>query len=155
MWDLHCLTRDQTQIPWFGRLSLNHWTAREVPGLFFSAGGDSEPWFCWGFTLEPPSPSLTKWGSGWTMSKGSFRSRVPRAHFCLKWCPPVCPLLSCCHYLSLLKPSYRHQQSRGILDAHGQPGQPQHSEALYVWGMAFWTDLWRVSLCLNNWQTWI
>ena len=33
MWDLSFLTRDQTHIPYIGRRSLNHWTAREVPHL--------------------------------------------------------------------------------------------------------------------------
>ena len=31
MWDLSSLTRDRTRTPCIGRLSLNHWTAREVP----------------------------------------------------------------------------------------------------------------------------
>ena len=33
MWDLSSLTRDQTHIPCIGRWILNHWTAREVPGM--------------------------------------------------------------------------------------------------------------------------
>ena len=32
MWDLSSLTRDGTHTPCLGRQSLNHWTAREVPG---------------------------------------------------------------------------------------------------------------------------
>ena len=31
MWDLSSLTRDRTRTPCFGRRSLNHRTAREVP----------------------------------------------------------------------------------------------------------------------------
>ena len=30
MWDLSCLTRDQTHNPSFGRQNLHHYTAREV-----------------------------------------------------------------------------------------------------------------------------
>ena len=33
MWDLSFLTRDRTYIPCTGRLSLNHWTSREVLAL--------------------------------------------------------------------------------------------------------------------------
>ena len=33
IWGLSSLTKDQTHIPCVGRQSLNHWTAREVPGL--------------------------------------------------------------------------------------------------------------------------
>ena len=33
MWDLISLTRDQTRAPCIGRL-LNHWTTREVLGVF-------------------------------------------------------------------------------------------------------------------------
>ena len=35
MWDLSSLTRDRTLTPCIGRQSLDHWTAREVPGFFF------------------------------------------------------------------------------------------------------------------------
>ena len=37
MWDLSSLTRDRTRTPCIGRRSLNHWTAREVPGLSVEA----------------------------------------------------------------------------------------------------------------------
>ena len=35
MWDLSSPTRDRTHTPCIGRQSLNHWTAREVPSLWF------------------------------------------------------------------------------------------------------------------------
>ena len=35
MWDLSSLTRDWTCVPCIGRQTLNHWTTREVPALFF------------------------------------------------------------------------------------------------------------------------
>ena len=34
MWDLKCLTRDWTHIPYIRRCSPNHWPAREVPSHF-------------------------------------------------------------------------------------------------------------------------
>ena len=34
MWDFSVLTRDRTRTPYIGTLSLNHWTAREVPWPF-------------------------------------------------------------------------------------------------------------------------
>ena len=30
MWDLSCLTRDRTRVPYIGRRILNHWTTREI-----------------------------------------------------------------------------------------------------------------------------
>ena len=33
MWDLSSLIRDQTCVPYAGRQILNHWTAKEVPGV--------------------------------------------------------------------------------------------------------------------------
>ena len=35
IWDLISWARDQTLTPWIGRQSLNHWTTREAPFLFF------------------------------------------------------------------------------------------------------------------------
>ena len=35
IWDLSSPMRDRTRTPCIGRRSLNHWTAREVPGLWF------------------------------------------------------------------------------------------------------------------------
>ena len=35
VWDLSSPTRDRTLIPCIGRRSLNHWTTREVPSLYF------------------------------------------------------------------------------------------------------------------------
>ena len=36
MWDLSSLNRDRTGTPCIGKPSLNHWTAREVPGVSFN-----------------------------------------------------------------------------------------------------------------------
>ena len=49
MWGLGSLTRDRTHNPCIGRHSLNHWTAREVPGhwlfnLIFPFSSVSEAW---------------------------------------------------------------------------------------------------------------
>ena len=54
MWDLSALTKDWTRTPWIGRLSLNHWTTREVPWLTHSnhswipnAGKKNTTWKFW------------------------------------------------------------------------------------------------------------
>ena len=38
MWDLSSRTRDQTHTPGMGKQNLNHWIAREVPGIFSNFG---------------------------------------------------------------------------------------------------------------------
>ena len=42
LWDLISLTKGPTLIPCFGRQSLNHWTAREVPSLTHSLSANSK-----------------------------------------------------------------------------------------------------------------
>ena len=42
MWDFSSLTRDRIRTPCIGRLSLNHWTAREVPRQWYLSRGLNE-----------------------------------------------------------------------------------------------------------------
>ena len=58
MWDLSSLTRDQTQVPCFGRQILNHCTTREVPMQILNCS-------IWDLVprpgIEPRSPALGTW----------------------------------------------------------------------------------------------
>ena len=69
MWDRHSLTRDQTSIPYIGRLSLSHWTTRESLCASLGVWVKTAFYFCVFLPSQPPSLDLVL---GISHSAGSF-----------------------------------------------------------------------------------
>ena len=152
LWDLSSLTRDRTRTPCIGKWSLNHRTAREVPGpehsaLLFSSSLSSS---LRGLTVSPTalhrSPGFLEAGLGECV--------------CAQSCPTLCNHVDCSPRGSSVHGIFQARILEQVATSYSRgSSQPRDQTCIYfiscIGRQIFYHRATRLSYMLSEFSEWV